>query len=133
MYIDSRLELSVKQAVAAAGPSTNVIDVGSSPRHIGPGQPMYVVVQTDAVVAADVTVTVQTADAAGFFWCRSNCIRADSCQHACWCPLCDRLPVLEQALPALELRRRYHRIGMADLSRASVLGILPSPGLRGKS
>lgn len=66
MYIDSRLELSVKQVVAAAGPSTNVIDVGSSPRHIGPGQPMYVVVQTDAVVAADVTVTVQTADAAGF-------------------------------------------------------------------
>ncbi len=66
MYIDSRLELSVKQVVAAAGPSTNVIDVGSSPRHIGPGQPMYVVVQTDAVVAADVTVTVQTADAASF-------------------------------------------------------------------
>lgn len=66
MYIDSRLELSVKQVVAAASPSTNVIDVGSAPRHIGPGQPMYVVVQTDAVVAADVTVTVQTADAASF-------------------------------------------------------------------
>ncbi|NHC63181.1 Bbp16 family capsid cement protein [Paenalcaligenes suwonensis] len=65
MYIDSRLELSTKQVVAAAGPSTNAIDVGE-PRKLGPGQPMYVVVQTDAVVAADVTVAVQTADAAGF-------------------------------------------------------------------
>lgn len=65
MYIDSRLEFSAKQVLAAAGASANVIDVGKS-RNLGPGQPMYVVIQTDATVAADVTVTVQTADASNF-------------------------------------------------------------------
>lgn len=65
MYIDSRLELSNKQELTVAGPSTNVIDVGE-PRKLGPGQPMYVVLQTDDVVAADVTVTVQTASAEDF-------------------------------------------------------------------
>ncbi|MGE4334970.1 MAG: Bbp16 family capsid cement protein [Pigmentiphaga sp.] len=60
MYIDSRLELSNKQVLAGSGASTNVVDVGVPARKLGPGQPMYVIVQTDATAGADVTVTVQT-------------------------------------------------------------------------
>lgn len=66
MYIDSRLEFSNKQALAAAGASTNVIDLGAPVRKIGPGQPMWVVIQTGAVPAADVTVNIETAAAASF-------------------------------------------------------------------
>lgn len=66
MYIDSSLEFSVKQALSAAGASTNVIDLGTPARNIGPGQPMWVIVQTDAAVAADVTVDIETAAAVGF-------------------------------------------------------------------
>ncbi len=66
MYIDSRLEFSNKQVVAAAGPSTNVVDLGTSARKIGPGRAMWVVVQVDAVPAAAVTATIQTSAAEGF-------------------------------------------------------------------
>ncbi len=65
MIIDSRLEFSVNQVLAAAGNSTNVIDL-SSDRDIGPGQPMYVVLTVGATVAADATVTLQTSNAEAF-------------------------------------------------------------------
>lgn len=61
MIIDSRLEFSVGQVLAGAGASTNVVDL-STDRHIGPGRTMYVVVQTEAVAAADVAVSLQTSD-----------------------------------------------------------------------
>ncbi|CAM4093321.1 hypothetical protein BOTU111921_11415 [Bordetella tumbae] len=66
MYIDSRLEFSVKQVVAAAGPSTNVVDLGAPVRKIGPGRTMWVVVQVDAVPAAAITASIQTSAAEGF-------------------------------------------------------------------
>jgi len=67
MIIDSRLEFSDKQVTTAGNtPSANVIDVGKNPRNIGPGQPLYVVVQLGANAASDVTATVQTADADDF-------------------------------------------------------------------
>ncbi|MCP1404429.1 Bbp16 family capsid cement protein [Achromobacter insolitus] len=66
MYIDSRLEFSNKQVVAAAGPSTNVVDLGTPARKIGPGRAMWVVVQVDAIPAAAVTATIQTSEAEGF-------------------------------------------------------------------
>ncbi|OAE72602.1 hypothetical protein A7J71_11320 [Achromobacter insolitus] len=65
MLIDSRLEFSVNQVLAAAGNSTNVVDL-SSDRDIGPGQPMYIVVTVGATVAADTTVTLQTSAAEAF-------------------------------------------------------------------
>lgn len=66
MYIDSRLEFSSKQVLAAAGASTNVIDLGAPVRKIGPGQPMWVVVQTDAATTDAVTVDIETAAAVSF-------------------------------------------------------------------
>jgi hypothetical protein len=67
MYIDSRLEFSVSQALSAAGASANVIDVGDEQlRKIGPGEPLWVIVQPEAAVAAAVTVSVQTSDTETF-------------------------------------------------------------------
>jgi len=65
MFIDSRLEFSDKQATTAANTvSTNAIDTQS--RDIGPGRPMFVVVQLAANAASNVTVSVQTAAADTF-------------------------------------------------------------------
>lgn len=64
MILDSRLEFSIKQAVAAAGPSTNVVDL-SSDRDIGPGRAMYIVITTGAAVAADVEVSLETSNTVG--------------------------------------------------------------------
>lgn len=64
MIIDSRLEFSVRQVATADAASTNVIDL-STERNIGPGRAMWVVVQADATVAADVTVTLETSEAEG--------------------------------------------------------------------
>jgi len=68
--LDSLLQFSDAQALAATGASTNVIDLGSD-RDIGPGRPMWVVVAVN--VAADHTtgdetykVDLQTADDAAF-------------------------------------------------------------------
>jgi len=67
MIIDSRLEFSDKQVVTSANaPSTNTIDVGANKRDIGPGQPMFVVVQLGANAANGVTVTIETSDASNF-------------------------------------------------------------------
>lgn len=63
MLVDSRLEFSVKQVLAAAAKSTNVVDL-TSDRDIGPGRSMYIVVVTNAVPAADVTVSLETSAAA---------------------------------------------------------------------
>lgn len=70
MYIDSLLEFSRAQALAASAASTNIIDLGSD-RDIGPGRPLWVIVQ--AAVAADHTtgdetyqLDLQTDDNAAF-------------------------------------------------------------------
>jgi len=67
MIIDSRLEFSDRQVATGNNtPSENVVDVGSNKRDIGPGQPLYVVVQLGADAASDITVTIQTANDDGF-------------------------------------------------------------------
>jgi len=59
MFIDSRAEFSDKQVVTGSNvASTNVIDTQG--RDIGPGQPMFVVVQLAADAASAVTVAVQS-------------------------------------------------------------------------
>lgn len=70
MIIDSLIEFSDAQALTATAASTNVIDLGSD-RDIGPGRPLWVVVQVD--VAADGTtgdetysVALETDDNSGF-------------------------------------------------------------------
>jgi len=61
MFIDSRLEFSDKQVVTGTNVvSTHTIDAQA--RNIGPGSPLFVVVQLNANASAAVTVTVQTAD-----------------------------------------------------------------------
>jgi len=60
MFIDSRAEFSDNQVVTGSNvASTNVID--SQGRLIGPGHPMFVVVQLAADATNAVTVAVQTA------------------------------------------------------------------------
>lgn len=61
MLIDSRLEFSDEQALTATAASTNVIDLGSDV-DVGPGRPLFVVVQVD--VAADDTTGDETYVAA---------------------------------------------------------------------
>jgi len=65
MFIDSRLEFSDKQVVTGTNQaSTHAIDTQA--RHIGPGAPMFVVVQLAADATGAVTVGVQTAAADTF-------------------------------------------------------------------
>jgi len=65
MFIDSRLEFSDQQVVTGSDvASTNVIDTQG--RNIGPGQPMFVVVQLGVDATVDVTATVYTADNEAF-------------------------------------------------------------------
>jgi hypothetical protein len=49
MWIDTLLEFSDAQAVTTTADSTNVIDL-SSDRDVGPGQPLYLVVQVDVAL-----------------------------------------------------------------------------------
>lgn len=63
--LDSRLEFADEQTLSAAGASTNIIDLVDSPRHIGPGRPMYVMVHVASASEAT-EVTLQTAEAEGF-------------------------------------------------------------------
>lgn len=59
MLIDSRLEFSIAQVLAASGVSTNVIDL-SQDRNIGRGRPMWVVLQiTQAPDSANADETYQ--------------------------------------------------------------------------
>lgn len=62
MLIDSRLEFSDGQTLTADGPSDNVIDL-SVDRDIGPGRPMWVVVNVIGALTGtgDVTATLQTS------------------------------------------------------------------------
>jgi len=65
MFIDSRLEFSDRQVTTGSGTvSTHTLDAQA--RQIGPGTPLFVVVQAGADVSATVVVTVQTADAETF-------------------------------------------------------------------
>lgn len=66
MILDSRLEFSNKQSVAATAASTNVVDL-SSDRDIGPGRTMWVVLAvTTAISAASASVALETDNAEGF-------------------------------------------------------------------
>ncbi len=60
MIIDSRLTFSDRQAATAGAASTNTIDL-TDDRNIGPGRTMWIVVQADATVAADTTVSLETS------------------------------------------------------------------------
>lgn len=62
---DKRLQFSDQQSVAANGASTNTIDLGS-PRDIGVGEPMYVVVAARSGSATDFVVALQMDDNSGF-------------------------------------------------------------------
>jgi len=65
MFIDSRLEFSDQQVVTGTNvASTHAIDTQA--RTIGPGSPLFVVVQLAADASAAVTVLVQTAAADSF-------------------------------------------------------------------
>jgi len=65
MFIDSRSEFSDKQVVTGANTaSTNTVDAQS--RDIGPGEPLFLLVQLDADVAGAVTVNLRTADTETF-------------------------------------------------------------------
>jgi len=61
MYIDSRLMFSDKQVTTGAANSTNTVDVGPKDRNIGPGYPLWVVVQLDAAQTGAISVTLQSA------------------------------------------------------------------------
>lgn len=66
MILDSRLEFSNKQSVAATAASTNVIDL-SSDRDIGPGRTMWVVLAvTTTIAGASASVALETDSAEGF-------------------------------------------------------------------
>ncbi|NYT45140.1 hypothetical protein H0A64_09930 [Alcaligenaceae bacterium] len=65
MIIDSRLEFSVKQSVAATAVSTNVIDL-TSERNIGPGRTMWVVLKVSTTIAGTTAAAaLQTSDTEG--------------------------------------------------------------------
>jgi hypothetical protein len=49
MFIDKLLEFSDAQAMTATADSTNVVDLGSD-RDVGPGEPLYLVVQVDVAL-----------------------------------------------------------------------------------
>lgn len=70
MILDSRLEFADAQTITSTAASTNSVDLQDSPRHIGPGQPMYVVVVVHASDATDgnetYAVEVQTDDVSSF-------------------------------------------------------------------
>lgn len=67
MYIDSLLEFSRNQALAASAASSNVIDLGSD-RDIGPGRAMWIVIAASVAAAAGGTyqIDLQTDDNAAF-------------------------------------------------------------------
>jgi hypothetical protein len=63
MYLDAQTTFSDAQAVTSTAISTNVIDLGATPtlRDLGAGEPVYLVVLTDAAATdsgSDATLTV---------------------------------------------------------------------------
>lgn len=69
MIRDALLTFSDSQAIAA-GPSTNVIDLGplgggNTSRQIGAGTPLYVALTFPAALVGDLTVSLQTSDTEG--------------------------------------------------------------------
>lgn len=69
MIIDRRLQVSALQALTVTAPSTDVIDLGSQLRLIGPGDPMWWVIAARvglAGTAPTLAIAVQTDDASGF-------------------------------------------------------------------
>jgi hypothetical protein len=68
MWIDSSLEFSDAQAIIADAASTDHVNLGSD-RNVGPGAPLYVVVQVDVAVAGTsptYDITLQTDDNSAF-------------------------------------------------------------------
>jgi hypothetical protein len=70
MYIDTRLQFSLSQAISTVGSniSTNLVDLDAD-RDIGPGEPLWIVVQTVVALAGTsptFTLSVQTDDNSGF-------------------------------------------------------------------
>lgn len=67
MFIDSTLEFSRAQALSATAASSNVIDLGVD-RDIGPGKPMWIVLDVGVTAAAGGTyqVDLQTDDNSAF-------------------------------------------------------------------
>lgn len=69
MIRDALLTFSDGQAIAA-GPSTNVIDLGplgggNTGRQIGAGTPLYLAVVFPTALVGDLTISIQTSDAEG--------------------------------------------------------------------
>lgn len=69
MIRDALLTFSDGQAIAA-GPSTNVIDLGplgggNTGRQIGAGTPLYLAVVFPTALVGDLTIQIQTSDAEG--------------------------------------------------------------------
>lgn len=64
MYIDKELEFSDAQTVAA-GPSTNVIDLGAS-RDVGIGRDLFFTTAIDADVTGTLVATLQASDDEAF-------------------------------------------------------------------
>lgn len=67
MYVDALARFSDDQAITASAPSTDIMDLGS-PRNIGVGEELYlVVVVTEAMVGAGtVEFRTETDDNSGF-------------------------------------------------------------------
>lgn len=68
MFIDSRLEFSIDQALTANAASTNSIDLGQA-RKIGPGSPMWVVIVAKAALGGTsptFQAHIETDDNSGF-------------------------------------------------------------------
>ena len=61
MILDSRLEFADGQTLTATGASTNVIDLEDVPRDIGPGRPVYVVINVEDASAASGAITASLA------------------------------------------------------------------------
>ncbi|MFA7504284.1 MAG: Bbp16 family capsid cement protein [Burkholderiaceae bacterium] len=69
MIIDSRLQVSAKQALTETAPSTDVIDLGAVNRLLGPGDPLWWVIVARTGLAGTtptLAIAVQTDDAANF-------------------------------------------------------------------
>lgn len=68
MIYDKHLQFSDSQALTATAASTNHLDLGSN-RDIGPGTPMWLVVQSRAApggTSPTIAISIETDDNAGF-------------------------------------------------------------------
>ena len=68
MMFDRLLQVSASQVVTANAASTDVIDLGSNSRRVGPGEPLWLVLVMKAVSGTSPTlqVALQTDDNSGF-------------------------------------------------------------------